>query len=378
MCSKPKWQLVVLRIFFSAGVLVFLAGASSGQSSISDVKREWLAATDGVLSNGRYHYRFTLTKLECEDLEAKGRYIAVPGIRCEIGRAGERLRFHAKWSGDRSMEKVFDGTAAYITGSNGNHSVFSSSHAKAELLEKTLPSVDPLSDVLGLPVLTTSPENSVPRSIEADFSLDAAFQNEYQIDGETDSDVVLSIPGKDRLTLSKRHGYQVASREWAAGSEKVSITNKGWQSLGDCWCPLESTLTFSGLGGGADLTVVISFEVLDSLQDSDFRVDAFGGQTVSLFQPETVSFQPEVVAASGDSPATKPGLATLNAGQSFSLRSVATGEVDLNALHLGNTGTVDEESLRVPIRPVIWVNMAVFALVAADFFRRRRKGAKPA
>ena len=322
----------LLCMLLALGVGCAMAGASGADEEISQIAAEWSRHYGELSHQAAYHYRCTIETTELvPNVERPLNFFVPPRypLAIELYRSGELARLETMRGHDfaamREMGyiEIFAGDCGYVIScENQHHSIQSTQQPRAHVISQTLANIDPLADVLGLPVRYPYPEAGMGGGAETPFDVEAALQTgRYRVIKSDATTVTLAAAGVDELVLSRQHSYAVLRRtwHWSAGQPvKCVIENSDWRQLSTgAWYPAKSELLYDTPPAIAPsepwLKSSWRFEMLTPATPADFDYVADQpGWTIGVSMPDKQFRQLQ-----------------LKAGESIRLSKVASGEIEL-------------------------------------------------
>lgn len=379
-------------ILLWTAAIAFCCGNVNGQE-IDEITAAWSKAYSDFGTGGSYHYRctcnvtFTAGELPKEYL---GQFTGVPVTSSEVYRLGSSVRGDFVWGDDLSvllrenepgLIKVFHQDASYSI-QHGAYTVLPAIRTVEDRLSQGLPYGDPLSDALGLGMLTSAwrigDGSTHPYNVAESLKT-----GRYEISARDGDAVTLTAEGADEMVLDSSRDYAVLQRRWnwdIGKPLKCVVVNDQWaQFPAGTWYPQATTFQYYPASGGANaepfLTAKMNIEALPPPTEADFDLVADRpGWTIYNHNRLDGINNP---------------LRTVKEGESIRLADVASGKFVIRnptwierswrrlrrrAGFPGQGGTAGTEQSSVDaMRIVVWINVALVVAVAAFAFWRRKK-----
>ena len=362
-------NMKLMRIIFAAvSIAPFGVGAATATDDVAEIAEAWGSAYRNLSERAEYHYRCTATATPITPRVDLGLgYDPGAEFALEIFRLGTCVRWHLISKPDfADMATLgwiqgFDGRTAYVVQCEGkDYSVYSSRFPIDELISRGQPFIDPLAGALGLslPAPTGMVKDS-PRT----FGVEAALKTgTYRLIADDGRSVTVVAGEKDKLVLSREHGYTVQRRTWRWDDDRpieCDIVNSEWKQFADGqWYPAVSEFAYfeaPRVSPDPCLKVTFRFSAMTPSTAEDFDLIANRpGWTVTLVSPDH-----------------KSQYATIQRGEAIRLSQVASGDVPLSvSVHPADTSRVHSQYWREFIAVIV----IVITLVAAmDIISHRRK-----
>ena len=247
-------------ILLWTAAIAFCCGNVNGQE-IDTITAAWAKAYSDFGTGGSFHYRCTCNvtfpsgELAKENL---GHFTSVPVTSSEIYRLGGSVRGDFVWGDDLSvlrdkgLIRVFHQDASYNI-EDGAYTVLPPVRTIEDRLGQGLPYFDPLSDALGLGMLTSAWRIGDGSTHPYDV-VESLQTGRYEISARDGDAVTLTAEGADEMVLDSARDYAVLQRRWnwdIGKPLKCVVVNEQWaQFPAGTWYPQATTLwTSPGIVG---------------------------------------------------------------------------------------------------------------------------------
>ena len=376
------------KILLWTAAIAFCCGNVNGQE-IDKITAAWSKAYSDFGTGGSYHYRCTCNvTFPAGELpkEHFGHFTSVPLTSSEVYRLGSSVRGDFVWGDDLSVVRekgfsmVFHQDAAYQI-QNGAYMVLPPVRTIEDRLSQGLPYFDPLSDALGLGMLTSAWR--IGDGSTHPYNVAESLQTgRYEISAHDGDAVTLTADGADEMVLDSTRDYTVLQRRWnwnIGKPLKCVVVNEQWSQFpAGTWYPQATTFQYYPASGGDNaepfLIAKLSIEALPPPTKADF---------------EFVADQPGwTIYNHCNLDGINNPLHTLKEGESIRLADVASGKFVRNPTWIerswqrlrriagfrgrGATAGTEQSSVDAT-RIVVWISVALIVAAAAFEFWRRKK-----
>lgn len=365
----------LLCVLLACSVNCAMADASRADEEISQIAAEWSRHYSELSHHPAYHYRCTIETTELVPNVERPRSSFVPPrypLGVELFRCGELARLETvRGHGFAAMRKsgyieIFAGDCGYVIACEDQHySTQSTQQPRAHVRSQTLANIDPLADVLGLPVSYSYPEAGMGGGAEAPFDVEAALKTgRYRVIKSDTATVTLTAEGVDELVLSRQHNYAVLRRKWhwsSGRSVKCVVENSDWKQLATgTWYPGKSEVLYFTPPGITPsepwITSSWRFEMLRPATPADFDYVADEpGWTIDVSMPDKQFRQSRI-----------------QAGESIRLSKVASGEIELRMRAQG--GDPRRARLGAQRELITAITVVIALIVIFEIARAIRRG----
>lgn len=272
-------------ILLWTAAIAFCCGNVNGQE-IDEIAAAWSKAYSDFGTGGSYHYRCTCNvTIPTGELPKRysGQFIDVPVTSFEVYRLGSSVRSDSVRGDDLSVVwdegfvKVYRQDRSYVSQGH-TYVVLPRVRTVEDRLEQGLPDVDPLSDALGLGMLTSAFRNGKGSTHPYDVA-EALKTGRYEISARDGDSVTLIAEGADEIVLDSSRDYAVLKRRWnwdVGKPLKCVVVNDQWARFpSGTWYPQATTIQFYPTSGGASaepfLIANISIKALPPPTEADFE-----------------------------------------------------------------------------------------------------------